>query len=156
MDDTTPQQDAPATPTEPVINDHSAALDAATQVSFLVKQLIGEIDNLRERLKEHRSMVKDAFGTHIEHKTVSDQIRDLNRKKKEIGQGIANSEAVRQARNEIKVLSEDLKTVEKKLSGYLQQYIEMFNSRTVEDPHGNLKEIVTLHKLISRSAPQPK
>jgi Mg2+ and Co2+ transporter CorA len=142
--------------TEPVINDASAAVDTATQVDFLVKQMISQIDQMKDQLKEHRQMLKDAFITNVQHKDLADQIKDLTKKKKEMSQAIGNQESVKQTKEEIRTLAEDLKTVEKKLSQYLQQYVETFNSRTIEDANGNLKEIVTLYKLVSRAVPQAK
>jgi len=141
---------------ELVVNDSSAAVDTAVQVDFLVKQMISQIDQMRMQLKEHRQMLKDAFGTNVQHKELNDQIKDLNRKKKEMSTAISNQGSVKQTREEIRTLSEDLKTVEKKLSQYLQQYVETFNSRTIEDAEGRLKEIVTLYKLVSRATPQGK
>lgn len=149
-------QEEPTSRPDIKINDSSAAVDTATQVDFLVKQMISQIEQMRNELKEHRQMLKDAFATNVQHKDLSDQIKDLTRKKKEMSQAIGNQESVRNTREEIKTLSEDLKTVEKKLSQYLQQYVETFNSRTIEDANGNLKEIVTLYKLVSRSSPQNK
>ncbi len=139
-----------------VINDASSAVDTATQVDFLVKQMIGQIEQMREQLKEQRQMLKDAYETNVQFKDLADQVKDITRKKKEISQAIANQESVKHTRGEIRTLSEDLKTIEKKLSQYLQQYVETFNSRTIEDSNGNLKEIVTLYKLVSRAVPQGK
>lgn len=154
MDDQTdkPQDETTAEqPKDLKINDSNAAVDTATQVDFLVKQMISQIDQTKEQLKEHRQMLKDAYATNMQHKELSDQIKDLAKKKKEISQAISNQESVKQTKEEIRTLSEDLKTVEKKLSGYLQQYVEAFNSRTIEDAEGRLKEIVTVYKLIARA-----
>jgi hypothetical protein len=141
-------------PNDLKINDASSAVDTATQVDFLVKQMITQIDQMRGELKEKRQMLKDAFGTNIQYKDASDKLKELTKAKKEIGQSIANQESVRSNREEIHALSEDLKTVEKKLSQYLEQYVETFKSRTIEDANGNLKEIVTLYKLVSRAVPK--
>lgn len=153
-EETTEEQKPTDTKRELVVNDSSAAADTAVQVDFLVKQMISQIDQMREQLKEHRQMLKDAFATNIQHKELNDQIKDLARKKKEMSQAIGNQESVKKTRDEIRTLSEDLKTVEKKLSQYLQQYVETFNSRTIEDAEGRLKEIVTLYKLVARAVPQ--
>ena len=85
---------------------------------------------------------------------ISEKVKEATKKRKEVSQTISNQESVRQTKQEINSLSEDLKTIEKKLSGYLEQYVTTYKTRTIEASDGKLKEIITVYKLINRINPE--
>jgi len=157
MDEDTQTTTLPSSPSDSVSSSApdagtNAAVDAATQIDFLIKQFITELDEIKEKLKEQRSMVKDAIITNVEYKDADDGVKAANKRKKEIANVIADQASVRQAQEQIRSLQESAKTIEKKLSSYLKQYVDTFNTRTIEDAQGRLKEIVTLYKLVAKTS----
>lgn len=147
MDDDT-EEAVPQSATQPSTD----AVNTATQVDFLVKQFITDIERIRQQLKEQRAMIKDAYESDINYRDVSNQMKELTKKKKEIQKSLGSHASVKQSQDEIKALASELKEIEKKLSQYLEQYVETYKSRTIEDSNGNLKEIVRVYKLVQRTS----
>lgn len=130
---------------------NQGAVDTATQVDFLVKSLIAEQGDIREKLKEQRAMLKDVLESDVNYRDIDNQMKELAKRKKQVAQTLAESASAKQAKEETQNLRNDLKVIEKKLMGYLQQYLDTYNSRTIEDRDGQLREIVTLYKLVKKA-----
>lgn len=128
------------------------AIDNAQQVDFLVKSLIAEQADIREKLKEQRAMLKDVLESDVNYRDIDEQMKNLAKRKKQVQQTLADSEGTKQAKEEMQGLRNDLKVVEKKLTGYLQQYLDTYNTRTIEDRDGQLREIITQYKLVKKVA----
>ena len=124
------------------------ALSASQQVDFLVKQLSADLDKLSEQIREQRQMVKDAMASDSRYQELSAKIQDLNKQRQAVQKELSSSESLQKAREELEELNNQRKSMQSKLSEYLRQYIETFNSKTIEDLEGNLKQIITQYKLV--------
>ena len=135
-----------------VQDSNEAALSAGQQVEFLVKQLAADIDKIGVQIKEQKQMVTDAFKGDSRYQEVSEKIKDLNQQRMSVQKQLAENDAVRKAKEDLEDLNSERKALEHRLSEYLKQYVEHFDSRTIEDLSGNLKQIVTQHKLVKQKS----
>jgi len=131
-------------------DENQQAVSATVQVDFLVKQMSADLDKLTEQIREQRRMVTDALKSDSRYQEISEKIKDLNKQRQSVQKELSANESVQKAREELQELNNQRKTIQSKLSDYLRQYVETFNSKTLEDLEGNLKEIVTQYKLIKQ------
>ena len=130
------------------------AVSVSQQIDYLVKQLSADVDKLGGQIKEQRQMVKDALVSDSRYQELSERINDFNKQRQSIQKELSNNEAVQKAKEELQELNNQRKSLQHKLSDYLRQYVEKFNSKTLEDLEGNLKEIVTQYKLVKQKSAQ--
>ncbi|KKR49991.1 hypothetical protein A3A55_00475 [Candidatus Roizmanbacteria bacterium RIFCSPLOWO2_01_FULL_40_14] len=126
----------------------SVAVSATQQIDYLVKQMSADLDKLGDQIKEQRQMVTDAFKNDSRYQEMNEKIKDLNKQRQVIQKELSGNEAVQRAKKELDELNNQRKALMSKLSEYLKQYVEQFNSRTLKDLEGNLKEIITQYKLV--------
>jgi predicted nuclease with TOPRIM domain len=131
-------------------DENQQAVSATVQVDFLVKQMSADLDKLTEQIREQRRMVTDALKSDSRYQEISEKIKDLNKQRQSVQKELSANESVQKAREELQELNNQRKTIQSKLSDYLRQYVETFNSKTLEDLEGNLKEIITQYKLIKQ------
>ena len=127
---------------------NAAAVSASQQVDYLVKQMSADLDKLGDQIKEQRQMVTDAFKNDSRYQEINEKIKDLNKQRQVIQKELSSNESVQRAKEELQELNNQRKALVSKLSEYLKQYVEEFNSRTLEDLEGNLKEIITQYRLV--------
>ncbi|MBI4136731.1 hypothetical protein HY469_01595 [Candidatus Roizmanbacteria bacterium] len=126
----------------------NTAVSASQQIDYLVKQMSADLDRLGEQIKEQRQMVTDAFKNDSHYQELTEKIGDLNKQRMAVQKELSGNDAVKRAKEELLELNNQRKELVNKLSDYLRQYVETFNSKTLEDLEGNLKEIITQYRLV--------
>ncbi|MBI3366392.1 hypothetical protein HY041_02065 [Candidatus Roizmanbacteria bacterium] len=126
-------------------------LDLTTLINDYDKTM-GE---LKEQLKEQKSTVRDAFEGDQEYHELSEKVKELNRQKNTIKQRILKTPAVETVMSKAKDLQVELKDMEDKLSGYLQEYQRIAGTSVIEGTDGELRQIVPVYRLVKKSKHNP-
>jgi seryl-tRNA synthetase len=126
-------------------------LDLTTLINDYDKTM-GE---LKAQLKEQKSMVKDAFENDQEYHEIAEKAKELTRQKNAIKQRILKTPAVEAVMAKVKDLQTDLKDMEDKMSGYLQEYQRVSGTNVIEGTDGELRQIVPVYKLVKKSKYNP-
>ncbi len=126
-------------------------LDLTTLINDYDKTM-GE---LKEQLREQKQMVKDAFEGDQEYHELSEKAKELNRQKNAIKQRILKTPAVEIVMTKVKDLQTELKDMDDKLSGYLQEYQRIAGTNVIEGTDGELRQIIPVYRLVKKSKYNP-
>ncbi len=123
-----------------------SVLDLTTLINDYDKTM-GE---LKAQLREQKQMVKDALEGDQEYHEISEKVKALNKEKNAIKQRILKTPAVETVMAKVKDLQIELKDMEDKLSGYLQEYQRMAGTSVIEGTDGELRQIVPVYHLVKK------
>ena len=132
-------------------NSKMSVLDLTTLINDYDKTM-GELKN---QLKEQKSMIKDAFENDQEYNEIAEKVKELNRQKNAIKQRILKTPAVETVMAKVKDLQADLRDMEDKMSGYLQEYQRVSGTNVIEGVDGELRQIVPVYRLVKKSKHNP-
>lgn len=122
------------------------------KIEEMIKTHMGQIDELQEKISEHKGMLDDIFTndeTYQEHdKLAKEASRVKSNTKKEI---LKRPEAADIA-NKLKALKSEQKELKTGLSDYLREYQRLSGSNEIEGEDGQIREIVYVAKLVKRSS----
>lgn len=123
-----------------------SVLDLTTLINDYDKTM-GE---LKEQLREQKQMVKDAFEGDQEYHELLEKAKELNRQKNVIKQRILKTPAVETVVAKVKDLQTELKDMDDKLSGYLQEFQRVAGTNVIEGADGELRQIVPVYRLVKK------
>lgn len=124
-------------------------------LTTLINDYSRTIDSLKSQLKIQRQMVKDAFENDQQYHEMSDKVKSLNREKNAIKQRILKTPAAEAAMAKAKELQDELRDMDDKLSGYLQEYQRISGTNVIEGSDGELRQIVPVYRLVKKSKYNP-
>lgn len=128
-----------------------SVLDLTTLINDYDKTM-GE---LKEQLREQKQMMKDAFEGDQEYHELSEKAKELNRQKNVIKQRILKTPAVQTVMVKVNDLQTELKDMDDKLSGYLQEFQRVAGTNVIEGTDGELRQIVPVYRLVKKSKYNP-
>jgi len=134
---------------QPQPNDEAIpeVVSQSTQVDFLLKSCLAEQEDIKDKIKEQREMLKNVLETDASYHELKDKMNELNKRRKEIVTKLSNTAAVSQVKEEMIALRKAQKELKQKLARYLAQYVETSGMRSFEDPNGAIRKIVTVYAL---------
>lgn len=134
---------------QPQPNDEAIpeVVSQSTQVDFLLKSCLAEQEDIKDKIKEQREMLKNVLETDASYHELKDKMNELNKRRKEIVTKLSNTAAVSQVKEEMNGLRQAQKELKQKLTRYLAQYVETSGMRSFEDPKGGIRKIVTVYTL---------
>lgn len=128
--------------------------NSATMSVLDLTTLINDYDKtmgeLKEQLREQKQMVKDALEGDHEYHEISEKVKELNRQKTAIKQKILKTPAVETVMAKVRDMQTELKDMEDKLSGYLQEYQRVAGTNVIEGTDGELRQIVPVYRLVKK------
>jgi len=143
QDDTTTQQAALATATKEV-------KDLFT-IENLIKTHVSHIDAVRVELAKHAEMLTDILNNDSAYKEISDQIKDMGKKKMEAKQNILKVPSNASLNQKIKDMRTEVKELKMALSQYLQQYQKIADTDQIESEDGEVRQIIFDARLVKIS-----
>jgi len=143
QDDTTTQQIALASATKEV-------KDLFT-IENLIKTHVSHIDAVRVELAKHAEMLTDILNNDSVYKEISDQIKEIAKKKTEAKQNILKVPSNASLNQKIKDMRQEVKELRGALSQYLQQYQKIADTDQIESEDGEVRQIVFDARLIKIS-----
>lgn len=147
-------QDTQTIEETPTPEEQSLSSDAVllVRIEEMIKTHTAQIDSLQEEIIKRRDMVNDVFTndeTYQEHdKVAKEAARIRSNTKKEISKRPEVADLV----NKLKDLKLEQKELREGLSDYLREYQRLSGSNEIEGEDGQLREIVSVAKLIKKSS----
>ncbi len=117
-------------------------------VTNLIQTYLGQINENKRLLTEHKQMVEDALNNDETYKKHSDEAKAAAKVKQATKKQLMQMANMRELSEKVKDLSADMKAARESLSQYLQQYHQLTNSNQFESPEGEVLDIVYTAKLV--------
>lgn len=133
---------------------NSAAM-TVLDLTTLINDYDKTMGELKAQLKEQKSMVKGALEGDQEYHELSEKAKELNRQKNVIKQRILKTPAVETVMTKVNEMQTELKDMDDKLSGYLQEYQRIAGTNVIEGTDGELRQIVPVYRLVKKSKYNP-
>lgn len=124
-------------------------------LTTLINDYSHTLDEIKGQLREQRQMVKDAFENDQQYHELSEKVKNLNKEKNTIKQRILKTPAASAATAKIKELQTEVKDMEDKMSGYLQEFQRVSGTNVIEGTDGELRQIVPVYRLVKKSKYNP-
>lgn len=118
----------------------------------LIKTYAAKIDGLQKELKEKNQMLKDAFEGDAVYKEHAEKAKEANRIKLATRQQILKQPAMAKLSEKIKDIKFDISEQNAVLADYLNQYRQQTGATQIEMADGEVMEIVSITKLVKKSA----
>lgn len=162
VDETTEDEDKPAEEEEVLYATPNALKDPASQgvvttpaetlinLESLINRHVVDIEKVKEQLKTQKDMFNDTFGNDAVYAELDQKVKDLNRQKNGAKQKLLKQPGLVSTSERILELKEDMKDLQEALSAYLRQYQEISKTNQIVGENGEIREIVTSHKLVKK------
>lgn len=135
-----------------------AALASANQdvkdlftLENLIKTHVSHIEAVRVELAKHGEMLTDILNNDATYKEISDQIKEMNKKKGEAKQNVLKVPSNASLNQKIKDMRQEVKELKTALSQYLQQYQKLADTDQIESEDGEVRQIVFDARLVKIS-----
>lgn len=119
-------------------------------LTTLINDYDKTMSELKEQLREQKQMIKDALEGDQEYHEISEKVKELNRQKTAIKQKILKTPAVETVMAKVRDLQTELKDMEDRMSGYLQEYQRVAGTNVIEGTDGELRQIVPVYRLVKK------
>lgn len=126
--------------------------DTLITVTNLITNYLGQINENKRLLTEHRQMVEDALNNDSTYREHTEKAKEANKVKLGTKKQLMQQQNMRELSEKMKELSADLKAARESLSQYLQQYRELTGSNQFEDGKGEVLDIVYTARLVRLSS----
>jgi len=120
------------------------------QLENMINGYMMDLEKIQSSLKEQSSMLKDALENDAEYATILEKVRTLSKEKKARQDKLMQEPGIALTESKIKDLKGQLKEVREAISDYLQQYFTQSGLRQITGTDGEIREIVTVLKLIKK------
>ena len=101
-------------------------------------------------MKTQKDMFNDSFNNDAVYADLADKVKDLNRQKNAAKQKLLKQPSLVATAERINELKDGMKDLQEALSSYLRQYQEISKTNQIVGENGEIREIVTSHKLIKK------
>lgn len=132
-----------------IINDQT---EDFLNLESLIKTYVEKLDKLQKEIHEKTTMINDAFESDAVYREHAEKVKEAARVKTATKQQIMKQPAVAALVEKIKDLKFELKESNVLLSDYLNQYQKSTGATSIELGNGEVMEIVSVTKLVKRSA----
>lgn len=105
-----------------------------------------DVLTLRNKIKEHKAMLKDAYENDSQYKGLMEQINELKRELNGVKKRIDNEPSMQATKMKIDELKSEMKDVQESLFADLELYTRQTGQNTIE-LNGEIKKIVTRYSL---------
>jgi hypothetical protein len=117
----------------------------------LIKSNISLIDRLKEQAKEQKEMLESILDNDLVYQEHFEKAKEATRIKNETKKQLLSQPAAIQTSEKIKSLKENLKDAQESLSAYLKQFQETTEETQIEGDDGQIREIISILKLVKKS-----
>ena len=120
------------------------------ELTTIINRYEADMKKTKDDLKIQNGMMRDAIEGDAAYHELDIQMKDLKKKMNEIKQRIMKTPAMEAVVAKIEEKKEELKDAKEMLSGYLEEYQRVTGTNVIEGENGEIKEIVSEHKLVGR------
>lgn len=133
---------------DPQEEDIKQQAETLISVTNLVQTYLGTVDRLKKDLTEQRGILNDTFAGDIRYMAADEKAKAVAKEKKQIKAELLQNPQAMALSQKVKDLAQELKEAQIMLSGYVADYQKLTDATEIEDPEGNILQIVTISKLI--------
>ncbi|MBU1126857.1 MAG: hypothetical protein ABIH88_01200 [Patescibacteria group bacterium] len=134
------------------LEDQTPKADAYLQVVGLIKSYVVRIDKLKEEIKKEKEMFDNELDNDEVYQSHFEKAKEAARIKNETKKQLLNQPSMMEISEKIKSAKDDLKESQEMLSGYLKQFQNLSDETQIEGEDGTMMEIVSIVKLVKKSA----
>ncbi len=117
----------------------------------LIKTHVSHIEAVRVELAKHSEMLNDILLNDTVFKEITDQIKDMTKKKTEAKQNVLKVPSNASLNQKIKDMKQETKELKQALSQYLQQYQKLADTDQIESEDGEVRQIIFDARLVKIS-----
>jgi hypothetical protein len=132
-------------------SDKPGAAMSMLDLTSLINDYVKTIDETKKQLREQRQMVKDTFENDQQYHELAEKVKNLNKEKVAIKQKLLKTPAAEAAIVKIQDLQAEVKDMDDKLSGYLQEYQRVAGTNMIEGTDGEIRQIIPVYRLVKKS-----
>jgi len=120
------------------------------ELTTIINRYIGDMDKVKNTLKEKNSIFKDTFENDAEYHELNLKVKEINKVKNGAKQRILKTPAMEALTAQINEQKSELKDMQDMMSGYLEQYQKVSGTNIIETENGDIREIVPVYRLVKR------
>lgn len=117
----------------------------------LIKTHVSHIEAVKVELAKHTEMLNDILLNDTGYKEITDQIKDMTKKKTEAKQNVLKVPSNASLNQKIKDMKQETKELKQALSQYLQQYQKLADTDQIESEDGEVRQIIFDARLVKIS-----
>jgi hypothetical protein len=118
----------------------------------LIKNYLSQIENLKKEQRQQRQILEDAFENDAVYREHNEKVKEANRLRLETRRQILNQPALKEIREKLEEMRDQVKEQEEILSDYLLQYQKMTGINEIEGDDGEIRIIVNVARLVKGSS----
>ncbi len=135
--------------------DMSTPAQSLISLESMINRYVGDIEKMKEQLKTQKDMFNDAVQNDAEYAKEETKAKEINRAKNAAKQKITKQPAVASIVERMNTMKDEIKEMQEALSNYLQQFQKIAGTNQLVAENGEIREIVTTHRLIKKGKGRP-
>ncbi len=135
--------------------DMSTPAQSLISLESMINRYVGDIEKMKEQLKTQKDMFNDAVQNDAEYAQEEAKAKEINRVKNAAKQKITKQPAVASIVERMNTMKDEIKEMQEALSNYLQQFQKIAGTNQLVAENGEIREIVTTHRLIKKGKGRP-
>jgi hypothetical protein len=117
----------------------------------LIKNYLSQVESLKKEVRQQKQILEDAFENDAVYREHNEKVKEANRLRLETRQQILNQPGLREIREKLEEMRDQLKEQEATLSDYLLQYQKITGINEIEGDDGEIRIIVNVARLVKSS-----
>ncbi len=135
--------------------DMSTPAQSLISLESMINRYVADIEKMKEQLKTQKDMFNDAVQNDAEYAQQEVKAKEINRVKNAAKQKITKQPAVASIIERMNNMKDEIKEMQEALSNYLQQFQKIAGTNQLVAENGEIREIVTTHRLIKKGKGRP-
>lgn len=125
--------------------------DVLMSLEEMIKNKLASLSKLRVEIKKQKEMFDDSFLNSEAYRQAEEKVKEVNKQKGSVREQIMKQPSVMSLNAKIKEMRQEAKEGQNELSDYLLEYQRLTGATSIEDPDGNVLEIVNSARAIKRT-----
>jgi AAA+ ATPase superfamily predicted ATPase len=121
-------------------------------LELLIKSYLSQVENLKKEQHQQRQILEDAFENDAVYREHNEKVKEANRLRLETRRQILNQPALKEIREKLEEVRDQIREQEGILSDYLLQYQKMTGINEIEGDDGEIRIIVNVARLVKGSS----
>lgn len=141
----------PAVASDMPMDDNAQRLTNILKLEDTIKRYVSSIDNSVVEMKKQAEMLEDIFTNDPTYQLHLDQAKEANKVKSKTKGELMKRTDIAQLAEKVKEVKSQVKDMKDALSDYLIQYKELSGANEIEGEDGQVREIISMVKLVKKS-----
>lgn len=134
------------------MDDNALRLANILKLEDTIKRYVASLDNSAVEVKKQAEMLEDIFTNDPTYQLHLNQSKESNKIKNKTKAELMKRTDIAQLAEKVKEVKSQVKDMKDALSDYLMQYKELSGANEIEGEDGQVREIISMVKLVKKSA----